>query len=113
MIMVRSIMRLCLVLALGAPLDGKKLMPVDESRRDPVLRAFRDRVADAARREDLSQLRPLIGNPAHFESDSLAPDAFVACIRNLDAAERAAFWKQLREALALGMAYDGSGVERS
>ena len=111
MMMVRSVGLLCLARAVGAPPDGKKLMPVDESRRDPVLGAFRDRVADAARREDLSQLRSLIGNPAHFESDDLTPDGFIARVRALATPDRAAFWKQLRDALALGMAYARSGVE--
>jgi hypothetical protein len=113
MMMVRSVGLLCLALAVGAPPDGKKLAPVDESRRDPVLRAFRDRVADAARREDLSRLRPLISDGAYFgeSAEGLTPDAFVARIRNLEAAERTAFWRQLRDAVALGMAYDRSGVE--
>jgi hypothetical protein len=107
----RALWLLCLTLAVVAPPDGKRLMPVDVSRRDPVLRTFRDRVADAARREDLSQLRPLIGNPASFESDELTPDAFIARIRAMATPERAAFWRGLRDALAVGMAYDRRGVE--
>ena len=113
MMMVRLVGFLCLVLAVGGPPDGKKVVPVDESRRDPMLRAFRDQVADAARREDLSRLRPLISDGAYFgeSSEGLTPDAFVARIGNLDATERPAFWRQLRDALALGMAYDRSGVD--
>jgi hypothetical protein len=108
MMMIRAVGLLCLALTIGAPPSGKKLVPVDESRRYPGLRAFRDRVADAARREDLSRLRPLISDGAYFgeSSEGLTPDAFVARIRNLEAAERTAFWKQLRDALALGMASD-------
>jgi hypothetical protein len=109
--MTRSVGLLCLALAIGAPPDGRKLLPVDESRRDPVLRAFRDAVVTAARREDLSQLRPLLGNPVHFESDDLTPDRLIARIREMAAPDRAAFWKQLRDALALGMAYNGGGVD--
>jgi hypothetical protein len=67
MMIARALWLLCLTVAVVAPPDGKKLMSVDESRRDPVLGGFRDRVADAVRREDLSQLRSLIGNPAHLE----------------------------------------------
>lgn len=111
MTIARALWLLCLTLAVVAPPDGKKLMRVDVSRRDPVLRAFRDRVADAARREDLSQLRPLVGNPAGFESEELTPDAFIARLRAMATQERAAFWRELRDALAVGIAYDERSVE--
>jgi hypothetical protein len=111
--MIRSVGLLCVALAIGTPPDARKLVPVDESRGNPVLKVFRDRVVDAARREDLSRLRPLIGNPARFDSEELTPDAFIARMRAMAAADRAELWKQLRNALALGMAYSGSGVESS
>jgi hypothetical protein len=81
-----------------------KLQPVDESLKDPALRQLRMLLLSAARTGDVNLLGEAMAERVHVDFREVTRQQFIQAFPRTSSEEQRAFWRDLRDAVTLGMA---------
>jgi hypothetical protein len=97
-------------ITLNGRTERTKIMPVDFAVSDPGLAAMRAQIERAVAPRDASMLLPVLGPQVqvNFES-SYTPREFVALQKSCAGSDRIDFWRELHDAISLGMARHPAG----
>jgi hypothetical protein len=90
--------------------ETRKLVPVDDSRTDPALADVRRRLLHAAARKDAAALAPLVASSVTVGFELPTPRAQFLQDVARGVGDLADFWRDLRDALEVGLSKAGDGA---
>jgi hypothetical protein len=80
-----------------------KLFPTDDSRTDSGLATLKQRLLTAANRKDVTALASMLSATLRVDFADTSSDAFLRDFASRSPEEQAEFWRDLRDAVALGL----------
>jgi hypothetical protein len=94
----------------AAPKAHTKFLPVDVAMSDPGLAAVRAQIVRAVERRDVNLLLPILGPQVSLDTEvAYTPAQLVAHQKACMSDGCGDFWRQLHDAISLGMAWEADG----